>query len=185
MTAAGRQPVLYAVACGSPPAGQLPAFAGAAREQGWDVCAIATPDALKFLDAAGLAELTGHPVRSHYKDPAEPDVLPAADVFAVAPATFNTINKWAQGISDTLAVGLLCEAVGLGLPVVAVPWPGSALARHPAFARSIATLRDCGVIFEAGRLPGAQPGPATFPWQDLLATLARLRRTVTGREPAG
>jgi flavoprotein len=34
----------------------------------------------------------------------------------VAPATFNTINKWAQGISDTLALGLLNEATGLGLP---------------------------------------------------------------------
>jgi hypothetical protein len=35
--------------------------------------------------------------------------LPPADAIAVAPATYNTINKWAAGISDTLALGILCE----------------------------------------------------------------------------
>jgi len=34
----------------------------------------------------------------------------------VAPATFNTVNKWAAGISDTLALGILCEAYGMGIP---------------------------------------------------------------------
>jgi hypothetical protein len=33
----------------------------------------------------------------------------------VAPATFNTINKWALGIIDTLVLGILNEALGLGL----------------------------------------------------------------------
>ena len=78
------------------------------------MCVIAAPDGMKFLDALRLAELTGHPVRSQYKQPDEPDVLPPADAFVVAPATFNTINKWALGISDTLALGLLNEATGLG-----------------------------------------------------------------------
>ena len=85
-------PVLYLIACGGRPAGQLSEFVRFAQEQGWDVCVIATPDGTKFLDAAYLAELTGHPVRSQYKDPAEPDVLPPANAFVVAPATFNTIN---------------------------------------------------------------------------------------------
>ena len=40
----------------------------------------------------------------------------------VAPATFNTINKWAAGISDTLALGLLTEAIGKKIPVVALPF---------------------------------------------------------------
>lgn len=177
------QPVLYVVACGGRPGGQLPAFVGFAQEQGWDVCVIATPDGTKFIDGKLLAELTSHPVRSQYKRPDEPDVLPPADAFVVAPATFNTINKWAQGISDTLALGLLNEAVGLGLPMAAAPWPNVALARHPVFVRSVATLRDWGVsvILDPARLPGANEDPAVFPWDLVQAELLRLRAAVVNR----
>ena len=180
MPAAETPPVLYVVACGGPPTRDLPDFAGFAGAQGWDVCVIATPDGTKFLDAAQLAEQTGHPVRSQYKGPDDPDVLPPADAFVVAPASFNTINKWALGISDTLALGLLNEAVGLGLPMAAAPWPNAALARHPAFGRSIAALREWGVriILDLARLPDAGPGPAVFPWADLRAELASLRRGI-------
>jgi len=180
VSAAETPAVLYVVACGGPPARDLPAFVGFAREQGWDVCVIATPDGAKFLDAAQLADQTGHPVRSQYKQPDELDVLPPADAFVVAPATFSTINRWALGISDTLALGLLNEAVGLELPMAAVPWPNAALARHPAFRRSVTALRDWGirVIFDPARLPDAAPGPAVFPWAELRAELASLRRDV-------
>ncbi len=167
------------------PAGELPAFASFAQGQGWDVCVITTPDGSKFLDAAHLAGLTGHPVRNQYKQPTEPDVLPPADAFLVAPATFNTINKWAHGISDTLALGLLNEAVGLRLPVTAAPWPNVALARHPVFVRSIATLRGWGVkvVLDPGRLPGASAAPAVFPWDELRTELAALRQAVSFRAP--
>jgi phosphopantothenoylcysteine synthetase/decarboxylase len=159
----------------------------AARAQGWDVCVIATPDGARFVDAALLAEQTGHPVRSQYKDPSAPDVLPPADAFAVAPATFNTINKWAQGISDTLALGLLNEAIGLGLPIVAAPWVNTALARHPVFQQSIALLRDWGVrlVLAPDHRPGEGQGPAAFPWEQLHAELASLLRAITDRPGAG
>ncbi len=186
------RPVLYVVACGAYPAGQLPAFVRDAQAQGWDVCVIATPNGIKFLDAGNLSGLTGHPVRVRYKRPDEPDVLPSPDALVVAPATFNTVNKWAQGISDTLALGLLNEAVGLGLPMIVVPWPNAALAAHPVFARSVAALREWGVtlLLDPNRLPPAparrltgpgdtpvaEPVPAaTFPWDELKALLPSLR----------
>ncbi len=75
----------------------------------------------RFIDIPALEQLTGHPVRSEYKQPCEPDVLPAPDALIVAPVTCNTINKWAAGISDTLVLGLLVEAIGLKLPLVAMP----------------------------------------------------------------
>jgi phosphopantothenoylcysteine synthetase/decarboxylase len=180
VSAAEIGPVLYLIVCGGRPAGQLPEFVCFAQAQGWDVCVIATPDGTKFLDAARLAELTGHPVRSQYKDPDEPDVLPPANAFIIAPATFNTINKLAQGISDTLALGLLNEAVGLGLPMVAVPWPNVALYRHPVFQRSIATLQQWGVrvILDPDQLPGGDESPPVFPWEELRAGLSELRRAV-------
>jgi hypothetical protein len=84
---------------------------------------------------------------------------------------------------DTLALGLLNEATGACLPIVTVPWPNAALARHPAFGRSISTLRECGVrvIFDAGHLPDDDnPGRAEFPWGELRAELARMRTALAG-----
>ena len=129
------------------------------------MCVIATPDGGKFLDAGNLAGLTRHPVRVRYKRPDEPDVLPPPNALVVAPATFNTVNKWAQGISDTLALGLLNEAVGLRLPIVAVPWPNAALAAHPVFARSVAALREWGitVILDPPACRSPRPGTRRVP----------------------
>ena len=170
MSAVPERRVLYVIACGGPPAAELPRFVTQAQGLGWDVCVIATPSGLKFIDAAALAEQTGHPVRSDYKQPDEPDVLPPADAFVIAPATFNTINKLAAGISDTLALGLLNEGLGGGKPIIAVPFPNQALARHPAFVANLAALRSWGLelIFDSD-----QAG-ATFPWTNLIDALPRL-----------
>jgi phosphopantothenoylcysteine synthetase/decarboxylase len=175
----GARPVLYLVACGARPAADLPDFVGWSTGQGWDTCVVLTPFALRFADTARLAELTGHPVRSEYKRPEEPDVLPAADAFAVAPATFNTINKWAAGISDTLALGLLNEALCSGSPITAVPNPNATLARHPAFKHSVEFLRANGVnvLFDPAMYPLPSPnlGEASrglFPWEALKVAVA-------------
>jgi phosphopantothenoylcysteine synthetase/decarboxylase len=181
-TKVSKRPVLYVIACGGRPAADLPALIKQLQADGWTVCVISTPSATKFLDTQTLADLTGYPVRSDYKRPEDPDVLPPADAFAVAPATFNTINKWAHGTSDTLALGLLNEAVGLALPIVAVPWPNVALARHPVFARSIANLREWGItiILDHGRLPNPNSGEAgkgAFPWTGLHQELTAILTT--------
>ena len=179
MAEASERPVLYAVACGGRPAGDLSDFVTRLQADGWEVCVIATPSALKFMDTDKLSRLTGHVVRYDYKQPDEPDVLPPPDAMVVAPATFNTVNKWAAGISDTLALGLLNEGLGLGIPIVAVPTPNAALARHPAFRASVRLLRDSGVevIFD----PDAHPLPVPyadspsaaepFPWDTLIRSV--------------
>jgi phosphopantothenoylcysteine synthetase/decarboxylase len=170
--------VMYVIACGGRPAADLPRFVTWAKDLGWDVCVIATPSGMKFLDAGQLAELTSHPVRSDYKQPEDPDVLPfPPDMFLVAPATFNTVNKWAAGISDTLALGLLNEALCSGSRIVAAPFPNKTLAQHPAFQRSLAVLRDCGVrlVFDTGWLPTPNLGEQSrdlFPWATLQAEVA-------------
>ncbi|MGN9911122.1 flavoprotein [Phytohabitans sp. LJ34] len=183
-----RKPVLYVVACGGRPAGDLPSYIPTLQQDGWEVCVIVTPSGRKFVDAPVLAEITGHVVRYDYKQPDEPDVLPRPDALAVAPATFNTINKLAGGSSDTLALGILNEAIGLGLPIVAVPTPNVALARHPAFRASVRSLREWGVtlIFdpEVYPLPTPDMGPSAaelFPWDALLAHLKDVREQVAAR----
>ena len=149
MRSAGSQAhgVLYVISGGSPAARHVPEFVRRAQTAGWEVCVVASPQGTKFLDLEQLQRLTGYPVQSEYKHPDEPDVLPPADAVVAFPATFNTLNKWVQGISDTLAVGLLCEHLGRGTPMIAVPCVGtdSGLDTHPAFGRSLAGLRDCGV----------------------------------------
>ena len=86
-----------------------------------------------------------YPVRSEYKSPQEPDALPKPDAIIVAPATFNTINKWAIGIADTLATGILCEYLNSDIPIIAVPCLKNVLVQHPAFLPNVALLRECGV----------------------------------------
>ena len=68
-----------------------------------------------------------------------------ADAMIVCPATVNTVNKWAAGITDTLALGLLVEGQGRGVPIVAVPFTNAAMAAHPAFREPVARLREWGV----------------------------------------
>ena len=174
----GRRGVLYLVVCAAPPARDALVLVELAQAAGWEVCVIATPSARSFADLPTLEAATGHPVRSDYKQPDDPDVLPAPDAIAVAPATFNTINKWAAGISDTLALGLLTEAIGKHLPVVALPFVNAAQAEHPAFHRSIEQLRKAGIrlLYGPDVLELHEPGTgyqrvALFPWRLIVDAL--------------
>lgn len=117
--------LLSVVVCGAGPASHVERLVIAAQGRGWSVQVIATPAGLEFIDTGSLATLTGSPVRSQYRQPGEPRSAPA-DAFVVAPATYNTINKLAGGISDTYALGVLAEAIGLGLPVVVMPFVNTA-----------------------------------------------------------
>jgi phosphopantothenoylcysteine synthetase/decarboxylase len=193
MTRNGNRPipafVLYLIACGAPPARYVGQLATAAQAAGWDVCIVITPDALKFVDAPALYALTGHPVRSTFKQPGDLDILPDPDAMIVAPMTVNTTNKWSAGIADTLALALLVEGLGKGLPIVAMPFTNSAMAAHPAFDESIARLRTWGVrvMFGPDVLALHEPGTgeglaANFPWHRTLDALHDMR-TASPRRP--
>lgn len=164
-------PVLYLVACAAPPTLRLQHGIKLAQDHGWEVCLIVTPTARTWIDVPALTNLTGHPVRSHYKLPGEADALPPADAMLAAPTTFNTVNKWAAGITDELALGLISEAIGKGIPLAAIPFLNSAQASHPVFQRNIASLRDWGVrVFHGpGEFDPPEAGTGMlvvdqFPW---------------------
>ncbi len=177
--------VLYVIVCGSPLAHRVGALVKAAQADGWDVCVVCTPDGRKFVDTGALARQTGHPVRSAYKNPGDPDVLPDADAMIVAPATVNTVNKLAAGIADTLALGLLIEGYGKGLPIVLLPYTNEPMAAWPVFRENIDRLRSWGirVLFGPDVVTLHDPGKGdaddrldSFPWRLTLAALADLRR---------
>lgn len=167
MTRTDRRKVLYVIVCAAGPAGDVGKLVTLAQQRGWNVQIIATPSALDFIDAEALEAQTGRPVRSQYRKPGNPR-SPKADAIIVAPATYNTINKWANGISDTYA---------LGIPVVLLPFVNTALASRLAFKRSIATLESEGVevLLGPGKFEPHAPGSGgnrldVFPWPLALST---------------
>lgn len=179
---------LYLVVCGATAAGEADRVVETAYAAGFTaVCVVPTPMALRFIpDIGALERASGFPVRSDYKRPADPDVLPVADAFLVSPLTFNSLNKWAAGISDTLAMGLLNEALGTPAPVSAVPWVNAPLAAHPAARASIERLAGAGVNFTSGfghpstRVPGpdGRTGRPVYPWDQVEAEITRLAAAV-------
>jgi hypothetical protein len=163
--------VLYVVVCGAGPAPEVGRLITEAQGRGWDPWIVPTSAAVDFLDIPALQELTGHVIRARYRRPGEGGKLPPADAVIVAPATYNTINKWAAGIADTFALGLLAELTPVGIPIAVLPFVNASLAANRVFARSVAELRASGVTVLLGdgafvpHLAG-QGGTriASFPW---------------------
>ncbi|MBT2234678.1 flavoprotein [Nonomuraea sp. NEAU-A123] len=172
--------VLYIIVCAAGPAGDVGRLVTMAQDEGWTVQIIATPPALNFINVPDLERQTGRPVRSQYRTPDEPK-SPRADAIIIAPATYNTINKFAQGIADTYALGVLSEAPGLGIPVVVLPFVNSALATRAPFQRSVEDLRAEGVhvLFGPGQFEPHAPSSGgdhidAYPWKRTLTELAEL-----------
>lgn len=174
MTEPTRKPFLYVVVCAAGVAADVSELITAAQERGWEVGVIATPVALNgFFDTAAVEAQTGRPIRSAWRAPGEPRPFPAPDGVVVAPATFNTVNKWAAGIADTLALGTLCEAAGLGVPVAVLPCVADALAAHPAYLDSVERLRGMGVRFGKPHAGEPDGGRADFGWERALDLVGR------------
>jgi phosphopantothenoylcysteine synthetase/decarboxylase len=178
VTQPGEGRVLYVIVCAAGPAGEVGRLVELAQDRGWTVQIIATPSALAFIDVPKLEAQTGWPVRSEYRSPGEPK-SPRADAIIVAPATYNTINKWANGISDTYALGILAEAPGLGIPTVVLPFVNSALAGRTAFRNSVNALRSEGVrvLLGPGEFEPHDPGSggdriSDFPWTLAMASIS-------------
>lgn len=172
-------PVLTVVACGAGPASFVTALTGQAIERGWTVQVVATPAALAFIDTEAIEAETGSPVRSQYSPPGS-SRSKVPDAIIVAPATYNTICKWAYGTSDTYALGILAEMTGMGIPVIVLPYVNAALASRAPFRRAVESLVGEGVCILLG--PGAiephQPrsgaDPGNFPWHLALNEAERL-----------
>ncbi|WP_066363656.1 flavoprotein [Herbidospora mongoliensis] len=137
---------LYVIVCAAGPVQDLPDLIAEAQSRSWTVQIVATPKAVDFIDEADLERRTGRKVRVHYRHPSEPKP-PRATAILVYPATFNTVNKFALGITDTYALGLLSEAPGLGIPVTVVPFVNDSLAGRTPYRAAVVALTEEGVRF--------------------------------------
>ena len=103
----------------------------ALRLAGWQVTLCLTTAASEWVDDVPSEVLLAGRIRP--------------DAVICCPATFNTLNKWAAGINDSPALGILNDAVGLGTPTLVVPMVADRLSRHPAWPATLAFLNDAGV----------------------------------------
>lgn len=165
---------LYLVASAAPPVLRIEEFITALHADGWTACVIATPTAASWIDLEALSATTGCLTRVHARPPQQQEEpLPRAEVVVAAPMTFNSLNKWAAGFSDTLALGVLNEMLGTEVPIIAAPCVKPALRQHPAYAHSIARLAKAGVIvLDPDTITTrAENGLATFKWAPITAAL--------------
>ncbi|MEU5973798.1 flavoprotein [Streptomyces sp. NPDC047315] len=173
---------LYLFGSAAPPVLQASEVVRSAQARGWDVCLGLTPTAADWLrdELPALEELTGHPVRSRYKRPGEPDAWPKADAILFAPVTANSLNSWALCLTGTFVIGVAAEAVGKGIPIVAMPCVNSAYAAHPRVDQSVNELCDMGVtvLYGNGGFTPNPPGECRpYPWHTALTTVEHAAAT--------
>ncbi|GGO43924.1 hypothetical protein GCM10012287_08270 [Streptomyces daqingensis] len=173
--------VLYLLGSAAPPVLGIADVVRRAQEGGWDVCVGLTETAAVWLaeELPALEALTGRPVRSRVRGPRDTEVWPRADVAVVAPATLNTVNVAALGLTPHFVGGYVAEALGKRWPLAVMPCVNSAYATHPQFGRSIGTLREAGVRVLYGEggfepLPPGRADPADYPWHLALEAAAAM-----------
>ena len=166
---------LSVIACGAGPAPEVRKLISLAQQDGWKVQIVATPAAIKFLDLEALERQCGSQVRSNYGQAREGARSSDSHALIMAPATYNSINKLAAGISDTYALNVAAEAIGRGVRTVILPFVNSALAGRLPFKRSVESLREEGVEVLLGKgiwvphPPGAGARLIrSFPWAKAL-----------------
>ncbi|MET9269376.1 flavoprotein [Kribbella sp. NPDC003557] len=134
---------LFIVVCGAPLASRAGDGVRVAREHGWEPFVIPTDAAMPWLADQDLGDA---PIITGNRAPNESKRAPRPDAVAVVPATFNTLNAWANGNAHTYPLTVLCAALGSRTRTVAVPFAKSDLAGHPAWLASLAVLRYAGVV---------------------------------------
>ncbi len=134
---------------------------------GWRTYTVATPNVAKIVAPAELFAQPGVHWISDYEQPPL-DVFPFGTML-VAPCTFNTFNKLAHGIADTLATSMVADALGAGCPVFIAPSMNPGLWNHPQTRESHQRLATWGCSIIEPRISATQVIMA--PIADVLARL--------------
>ena len=137
--------VVYLMVSGTTTAARCPEILRGLLDLGYStVIAIPTPNASRVLAPREMADVPGAQVVESYFDLAIRP-RPPRGVVLFAPASFNSLNKLALGISDNLALAVTAEAIGRGTPVIVAPSLNAPLLAHPQAQASLKTLPEWGV----------------------------------------
>ena len=129
------------------------------------VIVIPTPNAARVISGREIADVAGVQLVESYFDLAIRP-RPPEGVLLFAPCGFNSLNKLAHGIADTLALSVAAEAIGRGTPVIVGPSLNQPLLDHPVARASLATLATWGVTIVPPQDDGH--GPRLAPTAQLL-----------------
>ncbi len=115
------------------------------REEGASVTVIMTEAAKKFITPLSLEIASQNIVYSDlFSNPMAHITLPAhADIMVIAPATANTIAKFAKGIADNLLCTCLLSFTGKTVIAPSMNWR---MYENPIFQESMQALLSRGII---------------------------------------
>ena len=133
--------VVYVVMTGAKKCSIAPGLIKELTGEGTRVFTFLTDMGRKVTNLGDLV-IPGNKVSLDYSTHGEE--LPLEDLVLVVPATFNTINKVAQGIADSYATTIIASAIGKRKKVIFAPAMNRALWEHPVMQRSLDTLQQWG-----------------------------------------
>src|SRR5690348_15529991 len=132
--------LVYLVLSGTTTAARTPEILRELVRLGFStVIALPTPNASRTISGRELADVPGAQVVQSYFDLAIRP-RPPRGVVLFAPCSFNSLNKLAHGIADSLALSVVAEAIGRETPVIVAPSLNAPLLEHPMAQASLATL---------------------------------------------
>jgi phosphopantothenoylcysteine synthetase/decarboxylase len=138
--------VVYLVISGTTTAARCPEILRGLVAMGFGtVIALPTPNASRTIAGRELADVPGAQVVESYFDLVIRP-RPPRGVVLFAPCSFNSLNKLAHGIADSLALSVVAEAIGRHTPVIVAPSLNQPLLDHPQAQQSLLTLPAWGVI---------------------------------------
>jgi len=116
-------------------------------KSGADIRVIMTPSAERFISPLTFEALTRNPVLTENTESWSSalnhiDIGKWCDLFVIAPATANTINKLSQGIADNI---LLQTALACTKPLLIAPAANTNMIKHQATTNSLDTLKRGGI----------------------------------------
>jgi phosphopantothenoylcysteine synthetase/decarboxylase len=129
------------------------------------VLAIPTEHAARTISGRELADVPGAQLVESYFDLAIRP-RPPRGVVLFAPCSFNSLNKLAAGVADTLALSVVAEAIGRRTPVIVAPSLNQPLMDHPVARASLRTLPTWGVTLVGPT--DTRDGPRLAPTELLL-----------------
>ncbi|MFN0073911.1 MAG: flavoprotein [Chloroflexota bacterium] len=135
---------MYHIIAGTTTAYRAPEIIRALQPLASDLITLLTPGATRVISPRMLVLEPGH----HYVESYFDSLIlprPADGPALVAPCSFNSLNKIAQGIADSLALSVLADLIGRGQPIVLALSVNPSLYAHPRTRISIQTLREWGV----------------------------------------
>jgi phosphopantothenoylcysteine synthetase/decarboxylase len=164
VTTSERFDTVYLVLSGTSTAARCPEILRGLVGLGFaTVIALPTPNAARTIAPRELADVEGARVVQSYFDLAIRP-RPPRGVVLFAPCSFNSLNKLAHGIADSLALSVVAEAIGRGTPVIVGPSLNAPLLNHPQAQASLKTLPSWGVTIvppvDEGEGPRLAPSAA-------------------------